>query len=237
MDDDDNILPNHLFISLRHQFKATRVVDYRLSPTTIKIKTDISTIENPADNEEDFGLRMEIALAKMTHFVERVLDGSIIFHCENEWAMGCFLGEDAPETTNNVVMCPEDPTDAALCELILCKFKALTEGAFEFMSIEIEATDARGMSFLFVGSTPGDSFPKDEEWLTERNYFSRPWWHRTDASTLDIIPHEGADLNSPPAWAYSLGFLEDQMKAPLERNNVVVRGEFRPKVIEGGKVD
>jgi hypothetical protein len=232
--DDIETLPNHLFISLRHEFKATRVIGHRLSPTTVKIKTDISTL---GDESDDYAERMEVALAKMSYFVDKVLNECILLHVENSWGMPCFLDDESPSTTNMVMLCPEEPTDAVLCELILCKFKALTQGAFEFMSIEIESTDARGMSFLFVGGTPGDSFPSNEEWLTDRNYFSKPWWHRADASTLDVVPDDDVDLNEPPMWAYSLGFIAEQMATPQERNNVVVRAEFRPKVIEGGKAD
>lgn len=234
MDEDNETLPNHLFISLRHEFKATRVMDQRLSPTTIKIKTDISTLE---DDTEDYGLRMEVALAKMSYFVEKVLGEIVIIDTENEWAMDCFLGDGEPATSNMVMLCPEAATDALLCEILICKFKALTQGAFEFHSIEIESSDARGMSFLFVGGRPGESFPDDKEWLTERSYFEKPWWHRGDASTLDIVPHEEQDLNVLPTWAYSLGFIAEQLAAPLERNNVVVHPAFRPHVIEGGKVD
>lgn len=233
MDDIEDTLPNHLFISLRHEFKATRVIGQRLSPTTVKIKTDISTL---ADDTDDYGVRMEVALAKMTYFVENVLDNIIIISADNEWAMDCFLGDGVPATSNMVMLAPEEPTDALLCEALICKFKALTQGAFDFHSIEIESSDARGMSFLFVGGNPGESFPEDVEWLTDRSYFSKPWWNRADASTLDIVPHEEDDLNEPPVWAYSLGFIADQMASPEERQNVV-RAEFRPKVIEGGKAD
>jgi hypothetical protein len=234
MDDSTDSLPNHLFISIRHEFKATRIIGQRLSPTTIRIKTDVSPLE---DDSEEYGFRMEVALAKMSFFVDKILDECVMFHKDNQWAKACFVGEDDLLSINTTMICPEEPTDAMLCEIILCKFKALCQDAFEFMSIEVESTDARGMSFLFVGGTPGDTFTPTEEWLTPHNYFSKPWWHRNDASTLDIVPHEDADLNEPPAWAYSLGFIAEQLSGPVTRDNVVVRGEFRPKVIDGGKTD
>lgn len=234
MDEDTDTLPNHLFISIRHEFKATRVIGQRLSPTKIKIKADISTLDQDTD---EYGLQMEVALAKMSYFVEKVLSESILIYSENEWAMNCFLGEVSPETTNTVVLCPEEPTDAVLCELMLCKLKAISQGSFDFHSIEIESTDARGMSFMFVGGKPGESFPSNEEWLTERSYFSKPWWNRADASTLDIVPLEDDDLQTPPMWAYSLGFIAEQMTAPEDTGTKVVRPEFRPTVIDGGKTD
>jgi len=241
---DDNTMPNHLFISLRYEFKATRIIDQRLSPTTIKIKADVSTLEHVDDqglpveeDSDDYGTRMEVALAKMSYWVERVLNNSILLHSDNEWALDRFSEGDSPSCTNALILCPEEPTDACLAELLLCKFKALTKGAFSFHAIDIESTDGRGMGFTFVGLRPGESFASDVEWLTESNFFSRPWWHRDDASSMDVVPDEGDDLNKPPAWAYSLGFIADQMANPQAPSNVIVRPEFRPRVIDGGKVD
>lgn len=235
MDEDEDTLPNHLFISLRHEFQATRVIGQRLSPTKIKVKVDISTLD---DDTDDYAFRMESALEKMNYFTQKVLRDVVILYSENEWAMNSFLGDNGPETSNMVMLCPEEPTDALLCEILVCKFKALTQGAFEFHAIEIESTDGRGMSFTFVGGNPGESFPSHTDWLTERNYFSKPWWHRADASTLDIVPEEEDDLNEPPMWAYSLSFIDDQMAEPTDNGeHKIVRPEFRPQVIDGGKVE
>jgi hypothetical protein len=234
MDEDEINLPNHLFISLRHKFKATRVMGRKLSPTTIKVKVDISPLDEDTD---EYAHKMEVALAKMNYFVERVLSETVIFSWDNEWAMDCFFQDRELSTNNTVMVCPEEPTDALLCEVLLCKFKALTQGIFEFHSIEIESNDSRDMSFMFVGSNPGESFPGPEDWLSERNFFSKPWWNRSDASSLDIIPDEDDDLNEIPTWAYSLGFIAERLADDSLPNNVVVRPEFRPQVIEGGKTD
>lgn len=238
MDDILDDLPNHLFISLRHEFKATRVFDQLLSPTKIKIRTDISTID---DGTENYALRMETAMAKVNYFVQNVLDGCILVFSNNEWAISSFMGEgNEPATANTVVLCPEEPTDALLAELLMCKFKALAAGCFAFNGLEIESEDGRGMSFTFIGGKPGETLPTMDKWTGERTYFSKPWWERDDASTLDITPDEEDDLNDPPKWAYSLSFIADQTAEELgepRASAVIVRPEFRPKVIEGGKVD
>lgn len=232
MDEHDDFPPNHLFISLRYEFEATRVIDQRLSPTKIKIKTDISTLDQDTD---DYAVRMEVALAKLNYWMEKIANKSVIFYADNQWALDCFMGQGGPATDNTIMLCPEDPTDAVLAELILCKLIALADGAFQFHAIDIESSDGRGMGFTFVGR-PGESFPEATDWLTDHNYFSKAWWNRGDASSLDVVPEDGDDLNEPPAWAYSLGFFADQMAAEVDvRENVVVRPEFRPRVIEGGK--
>lgn len=235
MDEDNETLPNHLFISLRYEFNATRVIGQKLSPAKIKIKTDIST---RGDDTDDYGLQMEVALAKMSYWVSQILNNAILVSVENDWALDSFMDGAMPTTNNSVMICPEEPTDACLAELLICKFKAITKGAFEFHAIDVESSDGRGMGFTFVGGRPGESFPEPEEWLTERNYFRNQWWNRSDASTLDVVPDDDDDLNEVPNWAYSLSFIEDQfVDSEAPTSNKVVRAEFRPQVIEGGKVD
>jgi hypothetical protein len=235
MDEDENTMPSHLFIGSRHEFQATRVVDNRLSPTTIKVKVDFSTLDQ---DSEDYTDKMDVALEKMSYFTEKVLKNCIIISAENEWAVNSFLGDGAPQTSNMVMLCPEDPTDALLGEILLCKFKALCAGAFQFHAVDIESTDGRGLHFTLVTGNPGDSFDDDVDWLTERNYFSRPWWHRDDASTLDMIPDAEDDIDVRPSWAYSLGFIADRIAASNgdTGEHKIVRPEFRPK-IKGGKED
>jgi hypothetical protein len=226
--DDDFTLPNHLFISLKKQFQATRVVDRQITPVTIDIKVDLSV---DGQDDDDYGERQAIALDKITYFVENILNESVMISGENQWAMESFIDGQDVVTNNSLVVCPEDPEDAMLGELILSKFKALSQNAFQFHSIEIQASDGRGMSFTFIGSTPGEEFPV----LDSENWFSKPWWNRDDASAMDLTPPTGWDRNKPPRWAFSLAFLAERTQVEKEDHEVVVRPEFRPRIIQGGK--
>lgn len=234
---DEHIIPNHLFINIKHEFKITRVIDSILSPSTIMIRIDLSTIDR---DDESLSERMDLALAKMNYFLNEILAGSVWISITNEWARNAFIANGSPLTTNLVALCPEDPTDAIICELILCKMKSIANGAFSMQSIEIESSDSDGLGFTFVGSNPGEDFPAMEDWIGERSYFTKPWWERDDASLMDATPNEDSDLNSPPSWAYSLGFLAEHLANPESRETQItkiVRPEFRPRVIEGGKQD
>lgn len=234
---DDQGMPNHLFISIKNKFKITRVVGSTVSPASVKSKIDISLVDQEAD---DYTERMDVALAKVNYFMKEVVEGSIWISSDNEWAINAFIHGQGPRTANAVGVCPDEPTDALLCEILLCKLKAISRGAFTIHSIEIEASDGNGLGFIFVGGSPGESFPEMKDWVGEFSYFTNPWWHRGDASIMDIVPEEGSDLNDPPAWAYSLGFIAEQMSVPdteEAETTKVVRPEFRPKVIEGGKKD
>ena len=234
---DEQALPNHLFISIKNEFRITRVVGSTVSPALVKTKVDISTVDQEAD---DYTERMDVALAKINYFLTEVVDGSIWISSANDWAVNSFVQGLGPRTSNSVAICPDEPTDALLCEIIMCKMKAISKGAFTIHSIEIDSSDSNGLGFIFVGGSPGEVFPDMKDWVGEFSYFTNPWWHRGDASVMDVIPEEGSDLNAPPSWAYSLGFIAEQMGGETDekpQSEKVVRPEFRPKVIEGGKQD
>ena len=55
----------------------------------------------------------------------------------------------------------------------------------------------------------------------------------TRALLLALLMEDDADLSKPPPWAYSLDFLHEN----AAQETVIIRPEFRPTVIDGGKKD
>lgn len=239
MDENYNI-PNHLFTSIRHEFDVIRVIDTIISPARTKIRIDITTHESEQENSEaldEYGFRMEVATSKIRYFVENILNKSVLLFSDNDWGIQTFLGSvEEKSMTNNIVLCPEHPTDACLCELLMSKFTALTNGAFDIHGIEVESSDSQGMVFTFVGDSPGESFVEMSEWVGENYYFSKPWWRRDDASTVDFASEEESDLSVPPSWAHSLGFIAERL-APKSRPSNIVRAEFRPRIVKDNEKD
>jgi hypothetical protein len=232
MDENDDTFPNHLLISLCHEFSATRVHEQRLSPALIKIKLDVSSPET-----EDSASRLNICLSKIKHLVDDVLQGSVIMDVSDEWATDRFLDDQGPSGRGSIILCPDFPTDAMLANLLVCKFQTLVGKDLHIHGLEVESSDGRGMKFmLIVGDDPGSELPSGEEWLSPVNYFKKPWWYRDDASTMDVIPNEDFDPMEIPGWAYGLSFLAERHadQSPTDR---VVRMEFRPVIIQGGRSD
>ena len=233
MDDDFSDLPNQLLVTLRQEFNAVRILNSRLNPVNFEIKIDLF---NRDDESDDYQNRMEIAIAKIEYWF-KVINRSIIFSIENEWAATRFLTEYDYSSENNIILCPDMPLDSVLCELFLCKIKALVGDVFLISTIEIKASDARGLTFLFMGSDPGSDFPNATDWLGEHNYFNKPWWNRDDASSLDLYVDETIDLTQIPLWAHSMSHVVDSIRNPTANVSKIVRAEFRPTVIKGGKED
>lgn len=232
MDDIDGI-PNQIFISLKYKFKAIRVFGMKVVPVEFRVKVDAMLNEDDDDQATD----TNVAIEKIRYWMDRVVNSSVLLSAENEWGAHAFLGIDTGlPVENNIFLCPEEPTDTTIAELLLSKMKALSGKVFDFGAIEIESSDARGMDVTFMG-VPGEDFPIMADWVGELTYFTKPWWHRDDASTMDVTPTDEDDLADIPEFAYSLGFIAEKLADPVDTESRVVRAEFRPKIIQGGKTD
>lgn len=236
MDIDDIDLPEtELFVNFKHTFKTIRVIGNRLIPVTLKLKTEV--IYDELDHEEEYHINCQIALQKIRYWFDNCLSHGVIFSRDNEWALSSFLDEEGKQAVQNrLVLLPDEPTDAILAEVIQSKMNALAGGHIEFGFVELSGDDTNGLSFMFTGDGLFN-LPDMDEWIGEHSFFSRPWWNRDDASTIDVIPDESDDLNKPPKWAYSLDFIGDKLRNADSSSGRIVRPEFRPKVIEGGVSD
>lgn len=239
MTDFDGIyFPSELFVGLELEFNAVRIVGKNIIPARFTISSEL--IPPISEIEDDDGLTvtheyLSNACAKIKYFVDRVLNNSVLFYRENLWAAETFMDMETglPKGDNNLVHLPGEANNAMLAEILISKFKSLTGGILDFSHMKVKSTDTSSLTFSFVPGTESE-LPDMEEWIGEHSYFSNPWWGRDDASTMDVIPDSDADLNSPPAFAYSLGFV---MAPSPEAEDKVVRVEFRPRVIKGGKDD
>lgn len=236
MDMDDIELPEtELFVNFTHTFKIIRVIANRLIPTTLKLKTEV--IYDELDLDEEYLVECQIALQKIRYWFDNCVANSVVFSRDNDWALQAFLNEEGKVSVQNrLVVLPDEPTDAELAEIFQSKMNALGGGNMEFGFVELTSDDANGLSFMFTGDG-AFNLPDMEEWIGERTFFSKPWWNRDDASTLDVIPDEDEDLNKPPEWAYSLDFIGDPLRKKPSGSARIIRPEFRPQVIDGGKVD
>lgn len=215
----------------RNSFTALRVYNNTISPESWQISFDFF----PIDEEYDH-LSLNIALEKITYLIEEVLYFSLIIGNNNDWAV-----ENLISASNNVVLCPGEPTDEMLAVLLRNKFDAIANNVLSIGIFEISSSLVNYVYFGF-DENEGliDNLPDMKSWVGEKSYFSLPWWHRNDASTLDVVPSDDADLSKPPEFAYSLDFINDEyykVYNPQKRLAKVVKPEFRPKIIKGSGND
>jgi hypothetical protein len=236
MDDEDFDFGEspELFVNFSSTFKVVRVLDKRLVPTTFSLKADVIFDDDRDGSDPDYIFRTQVAFAKIRYWLNNIVQNSVMFSRDNKWAGRAFLNSRGKQSvTNHMIVLPGEPSEDLLAEVFQSKLNALADCALTFGCIEVCSDEGDGLTFIFTGE--GEmNLPEMDEWVGEFTYFSKPWWARNDASTLDVIPDEGTDINNPPAFAYSLDFLGDTMRAKNAPTARIVRPEFRPKVIQGG---
>jgi hypothetical protein len=230
-----DIFPSHeIFTGFELTFKGTRVLAGELTPVTFTMKLELAPLE-----ELESQTAIINTFTKIKYFVDEVLDNSVFIERMDEWSALTFVDIETglPQCANNLVHVPNAPTNIAIAEVLHSKLNTLCCESMHIGFVGLTSSDGAGLNITSVGD-PTEILPTMEEWLgSERSYFSKPWWGRDDASTMDIVPGEDADLAQPPEFAYSLAFLLEEPEHDENTPPKVVRLEFRPRIIQGGKKD
>jgi len=223
-------------ISLDYTQKMSfvRYLDNTLIPARFTVRADVMPTEGVDD------LDIDISFAKIKFWCETIVSRSIVFSRNNLMALDMLLDADGkPRLTNNLMITPDEPNDDHFAAVLQSKMTALAKGKIVFGCVRIENDSPSGLVFTYLGDWQ-DDLPVMADWFTTQPYyFSVPWWVRDDASTLDLIAAgDQIDVSKPPPWAFSLDFIEDAVRPlypekPIEQ--AVIRGAFRPKVINGGQ--
>lgn len=215
----------NLYVNYALEVKFIRVIDNVLLPTRLEVRAEVDVDPDASDD------LINRAFTKIRFWFENIVAKCLVFSADNEAAIDMFINDQGTNRSGNMIMLtPSEPTDEHLAAIFQAKLNALAADTMLFGLIEIVSDNTVGLSFTFVGD--GEAcLPTVPEWLGERYYFDKPWWSRDDASTLDVPPAPDADLSKTPPWAYSLDFLHEN----TAQETVVIRPEFRPTVIDGGK--
>jgi hypothetical protein len=228
-DDDDDDFSPEIYTHFVFEIKIVRVIENILVPSTLKFEMEFIPMDTAEENH------IERAFNKMRWWLDNVISKSIVFSHENSAAIQMFIDEEVGHTRvgNVLVVTPEEPDDQHLAAIFQAKLQALAGAAMAFGPVKVKSDNSLGLQFTFVGDSSA-VLPRIADWVGERTYFDKPWWDRDDGSTLDVLPPEDADLTVKPAWAFNFDFL-DKPKKTTETSGKIVRPEFRPTVIDGGK--
>ena len=227
MDDDDFRSPS-FFISYHVSVKVIRLLGSSLLPSSITINLGIERTEDSEDSEVELGIN------KTRYWFENIVSRCVAVNQASEIALALLIDKDgSPKFNNPLMLCPDDPRDEVLAALFQAKAQALGSGAYEVVCVDIESDTLKGLSFS-LGGDHSIFMPKTvEEWIGQTSFFETPWWGRDDASTFDLFASEDVDTSSPPAWAYSLDFLDSSTKAIKAPKSATVY-KFKPVVINCG---
>ncbi len=225
-DNEDTV---NVTIDFSHRINLIRYLGNSMAPARLRMRAEVFPSETAV--EIDF----DITFAKIKFWFETVVARSIVFCRTNTTAMEMLLTDmGKPKVVNHLMITPFEPTDEHLAVLFQSKMGAFAQGNIEFGCIRV-AAEQSGLVFTYVGDWRED-LPAMADWFSVKPYyFDQPWWQRDDASTLDVMA-EHADISNIPSWAYRLDFIDAAIRPKAEKNadNIVIRGAFRPKIINTG---
>lgn len=232
MDDTETDDGINTMVDFRHSFTLVRVLGNTIVPARLKMRAEV--VPTQEAQEIDFN----VTFIKTKFWLDNIVAKSVAFSHENPLGWSMMLDADKKlRFTNSLMITPYEPTDDHLAVLLQAKMTAFAGGRLEFGCVRVEA-EGEGVVYTYVGEWETD-LPTMDKWLPAKPYyFEVPWWMRDDASNLDVAPPEGTDMTVPPPWAFSLDFIEQAIRPrraaeePVEP--VVIKGGFRPKVIDGG---
>jgi len=211
---------------LRHRFRFYRILDDRLVGSDCEIECDINILK--FDSMEEIHLRFSAIKLWLDDFI----DGSLAFHKDSHLDTGWIdlLG-------NTPVMCPEEPLDHIIASLLHTKFNAIGGDVVQIARTHFLCDTSRGFSNAISG-TVCEWLPEMPDWMGERAMHKRPWWHRPDVSTIDLV--KPSDMVDEQVIDFG-GSLVDIIRAEQEPNSrdseterkpaEIIKPVFRPRIV------
>lgn len=219
------------FSWMTFKFKSVRVIEDIINPGFYSLKTEVAI--KPGCDEQD----LSIALEKIHFWFDHIMNSAIMFSQDNAYAARIVLDDEGRMIGGNYPMVfPEEPTEDLMAIVFLSKLNALGGGKIMFMSVELSSDTRENLTCGFAGD-PEDYLPTMDEWIGERKYHSVPWWGRNDGSTFDMNPAPDADLTSNPCFGFDMSMIEKQILKEQSDAAIIIRPEFKPRVIHGGNHD
>lgn len=170
--------------------------------------------------------RQADAIERMRFWLENVFEGCIVIPVTEGFDLDWLSGIENP-----VMFAPGEPNDFTLQALLHAKLTAIGNGDVSVASSHMRTNHSRGFGIAFDGD-PDDLLPQQKQWMGERAYFDRPWWHRPDASMMDIMAGPEADIDDKPDiivdWLELMG---QETRAEDGGSAEIIRPSFRPRLV------
>jgi len=161
----------------------------------------------------------------MDCWVSMILENSIVYDVWDDIDPSTF-----GMLKNSVLQCPGSPDDFMIGALIFQKLQSILGDAVIIENLKIETDNGAGIAYTIHAAALEHSLPGIEDWVGERHFFDKPWWLRSDGSTLDMIPQDDEDLDDKPDILIDLSqFIPNRVSSnkPAE----IIRPNFQFKVI------
>lgn len=200
------------------RFRLIRLLESRLVSSDFHLDMDISI--NAATPQAKNRIKA------MRLWLDQFLDGGIAI------SSSCELDTSTIEqSSNHVMLCPEDPHDYLLLLLIHSKLNAIGAGDAVINKTSMISDTGEGFGNVFSGPVD-DWLPSARDWLGSDDLRREPWWRRGDSSMLDMtIPDDGQawpELGIDLMQAVGEDEIADSEIQPAAK---IIRPTFKPRII------
>lgn len=201
------------------EFNLIRLLDRRIINSRVEFSADLEIDENATADDQ---VRI---LSGINKWFSNILNDSIAFCSTNEISLTTLKALD-----NNLLFCPEDPYDHLLLLLIVAKLNAIGSNLVKITHSHLLSDLGEGYGNWFEGD-PNELLPSLNEWLGEITYFDKPWWNRSDGSTLDMVVGDDDDPNIKPDILINLW--DDDVSQSLNNKEPaeIIKHNFNPTII------
>lgn len=192
-----------------YSITLTRIIDNTFYPSTIDLSIDYELLNNE-NLEESFVLVNEwIEHINYSLCLDYAVCDKITF-----------------EPKNNIITCPQDPTDDVLCALLHSKISTLLEPAASIISMKYKSSTSNGLRIEWIGSTK-HILPQDNTYVAT-NAWTKPWWLRQDLLSIDL-PH---NKEIPKSCI----IIKETNETTVSNNQAEIIKPFFPKVIKNDEI-
>jgi len=213
---------DNLETTLRHRLRLCRLLENKLLYSDCEIECQITTSLTATPEE------IHLHFAAMKVWLEDFVDNGIAYNPDSSIDTSWLNLLE-----NNIIMIPGEPFDHLMVAVIHSKLNAIGGSVAAVKRTQFLTDTSRGFSNAITGSTD-DWLPTMAEWMGDRHFDHKPWWHRADATTIDLQPNTHDDLTDIPDLGGNLVDLlrGDVVLDTVEKNVAeIIKPAFKPRLV------
>lgn len=204
------------YMTMKMDFPGIRMLDNILCPTKWNLEIDVVALDigPKALTQSEIQMNGGLAYQKLYFWMETCLPMCIFVDTENHIGMSIAAASD-----NNMMYCPDEPTDDMLVRLLHSKLTAISDGHLFIGQVRMESTDTNAM-YTYTVPAEGAGLPaKVKDYVSDASLFRKPWWDRADGYSFELTRPKGCKETLDQLY----GHLQDPL---LEFDNTVMASTF-----------
>lgn len=191
------------YMTMEFDFAGIRIIEKELSPVQWKLNVKIAPSQKKRVSDEILARNTESAYQRIYFWMETNLPNIIVVGSENITGLAI-----AHATDNAMMLCPAEPFDELLIELLHSKFTALASGNLVIGEITLRSSDTTA-TYSFDCPDGLYALPMTvTEYVPALSLHRLPWWARNDGFCYEFLkPADSASVTNEEYF----GKIEDPM--------------------------